>query len=405
MVEPSPSAVRSSSLSMPIAAAAASRPAPKWPRPWPTGAPVGQALALDHLGHAVRQLGDGSLEALGGGRDHGVDHGLDVDVVGLGDLSDRLALLEGGPQLVLADADRLGGDGELDTAMMPGRGSPASRGRSAAVLPPSESWARERLGVPRIAPAAPPPARAREKAAAPRSLWLMGMSDAPWSVGTTRTTFLPEHEGNLGANRDLAEPSRLGSLVGARRFGHPWPDSDAVPTEMLTQARPVAPRPDAPDVDPVGTKLARLEAKPALDIDEVDYDVRDPDAVRARLAAPLAYSQRVEAMVTGLSIETLLPAHRERRRLHQPVPHRLDARRAGSRARPRAPARRARHRAVPAPAGRARADPQPARGAARHHVGSHARDRRARVPLDRRHERAPRLLRLRADVGDPHRAR
>ena len=29
--------------------------------------------------------------------------------------------------------------------------------------------------------------------------------------------------------------------------------------------------------------------------------------MRARLAAPLAYSQRVEAMVTGLSIETLLP--------------------------------------------------------------------------------------------------
>jgi hypothetical protein len=42
-------------------------------------------------------------------------------------------------------------------------------------------------------------------------------------------------------------------------------------------------------------------------IDDVDYDIRNPSAVRARLAAPLAYSQRVEAMVTGLSIETLLP--------------------------------------------------------------------------------------------------
>ena len=77
---------------------------------------------------------------------------------------------------------------------------------------------------------------------------------------------------------------------------------------MLTHARPVVSPTDAPpDADPVGTKLARLEAKPSLDIDEVDYALRDPDAVRARLAAPLAYSQRVEAMVTGLSIETLLP--------------------------------------------------------------------------------------------------
>jgi hypothetical protein len=76
---------------------------------------------------------------------------------------------------------------------------------------------------------------------------------------------------------------------------------------MLTQARPVAPRLEAADTDPVGTKLARLEAKPPLVLDEVDFDVQHPDAVRAHLAAPLAYSQRVEAMVTGLSIETLLP--------------------------------------------------------------------------------------------------
>lgn len=60
-------------------------------------------------------------------------------------------------------------------------------------------------------------------------------------------------------------------------------------------------------LDPVADKLERLESKPALVLDQVDYDVRDPDAVRRRLAAPLAYSQRVEAMVTGLSIETLLP--------------------------------------------------------------------------------------------------
>jgi hypothetical protein len=59
--------------------------------------------------------------------------------------------------------------------------------------------------------------------------------------------------------------------------------------------------------NPVAAKLARLEAKPTLDLTAVDFEVRDRDAVRARLAEPLRYSQRVEAMVTGLSIETLLP--------------------------------------------------------------------------------------------------
>jgi hypothetical protein len=60
-------------------------------------------------------------------------------------------------------------------------------------------------------------------------------------------------------------------------------------------------------VDPIESKLERLEAKPPLVLDDVDFDVRDRGAVRARLAEPLAYSQRVEAMVTGLSIERLLP--------------------------------------------------------------------------------------------------
>jgi hypothetical protein len=60
-------------------------------------------------------------------------------------------------------------------------------------------------------------------------------------------------------------------------------------------------------VDPIEAKLERLEAKAPLRLDDVDFSLRDRHAVRARLAAPLAYSQRVEAMVTGLSIETLLP--------------------------------------------------------------------------------------------------
>lgn len=65
--------------------------------------------------------------------------------------------------------------------------------------------------------------------------------------------------------------------------------------------------PSRADVGGSAAKLERLEAKPALALDAVDYAVRDRDAVRARLVAPLAYSHRVEAMVTGLSIETLLP--------------------------------------------------------------------------------------------------
>ena len=98
---------------MPMASAAASRPGaevPTEPAGTPGTAAVGQALPFDDLGHAVRQLVDGRLEPLGGGGDDGVDHGLHVDAVRLGDLRDRLAVLEGRAQLVLGDADGLGGD-------------------------------------------------------------------------------------------------------------------------------------------------------------------------------------------------------------------------------------------------------------------------------------------------------
>lgn len=57
----------------------------------------------------------------------------------------------------------------------------------------------------------------------------------------------------------------------------------------------------------VSAKLARLEAKVPLDLASIDFGLRDPDRVRERLQHPLQYAQRVEAMVTGLSIETLLP--------------------------------------------------------------------------------------------------
>jgi hypothetical protein len=55
--------------------------------------------------------------------------------------------------------------------------------------------------------------------------------------------------------------------------------------------------------------FAAVERKPPLIIGEIDLDLRDAERVRAVLRNPLEYSQRVEAVVTGLGIETLLPRH------------------------------------------------------------------------------------------------
>jgi hypothetical protein len=55
--------------------------------------------------------------------------------------------------------------------------------------------------------------------------------------------------------------------------------------------------------------LDHIERKTPLVIDDVDFAVKNPELVSERLARPLAYSQRVEAVVTGLGIETLLPRH------------------------------------------------------------------------------------------------
>jgi hypothetical protein len=55
--------------------------------------------------------------------------------------------------------------------------------------------------------------------------------------------------------------------------------------------------------------LEHIERKPPLIIEHVDFRVHDPAKAAERLARPLAYSQRVEAVVTGLGIETLLPRH------------------------------------------------------------------------------------------------
>src|SRR5690606_29545968 len=40
---------------------------------------------------------------------------------------------------------------------------------------------------------------------------------------------------------------------------------------------------------------------------EIDFDLKDPARVGRRLGDALQYAQRVESLVTGLSIETLLP--------------------------------------------------------------------------------------------------
>ena len=47
--------------------------------------------------------------------------------------------------------------------------------------------------------------------------------------------------------------------------------------------------------------------KPPLVFADIDFTVADPDRVKRVLAAPLEYAQRVESVVAGLGIETLIP--------------------------------------------------------------------------------------------------
>ena len=62
--------------------------------------------------------------------------------------------------------------------------------------------------------------------------------------------------------------------------------------------------------DVLDRRIRTLEAKPPLDLGDVERAIRRirrPDALARRLGDALRYSQRVEADVAGLSIETLLP--------------------------------------------------------------------------------------------------
>ena len=55
------------------------------------------------------------------------------------------------------------------------------------------------------------------------------------------------------------------------------------------------------------TALDNVARKSPLVLDELDLRMHDRSLVIARLARPIEYSQRVESVVTGLGIETLLP--------------------------------------------------------------------------------------------------
>jgi hypothetical protein len=53
--------------------------------------------------------------------------------------------------------------------------------------------------------------------------------------------------------------------------------------------------------------LANVQRKAPLVIEDIDFRIGDRARLATRIARPLAYAQRVEAVVTGLGIETLLP--------------------------------------------------------------------------------------------------
>lgn len=62
--------------------------------------------------------------------------------------------------------------------------------------------------------------------------------------------------------------------------------------------------------DAIERRTRALETKPPLDLEAVEgavHRIRDPAALAARLGDAIRYSQRVEADVAGLGIETLLP--------------------------------------------------------------------------------------------------
>lgn len=62
----------------------------------------------------------------------------------------------------------------------------------------------------------------------------------------------------------------------------------------------------------VDERLDHVEAKRPLIFDEIDFTIRDPKGLRAALAAPLTYAQRVEAIVSTEGMQTLMPRREPR---------------------------------------------------------------------------------------------
>lgn len=66
------------------------------------------------------------------------------------------------------------------------------------------------------------------------------------------------------------------------------------------------------DLHAVDDRLLYVETKAPLVFADIDFTVVDRDRVARELAAPLEYAQRVESVVVGLGIETLIPRSDER---------------------------------------------------------------------------------------------
>lgn len=62
----------------------------------------------------------------------------------------------------------------------------------------------------------------------------------------------------------------------------------------------------------VDERLEHVEAKRPLVFDDIDFTIRDPEGLRAVLAAPLEYAQRVEAVVSTDGMQALMPRREPR---------------------------------------------------------------------------------------------
>jgi hypothetical protein len=57
----------------------------------------------------------------------------------------------------------------------------------------------------------------------------------------------------------------------------------------------------------VDERLHHVESKAPLELDQIDFTMRDPGRLARDLTAPLEYAQRVEAVVAAMGVEHMLP--------------------------------------------------------------------------------------------------